>query len=61
MVFEVPVRGIRNIHVQLNAGLENLDSLLPVEVLVTDEGVDAPFKILKPVLMMIAVTPSFLV
>ena len=61
MVFEVPVRGIRNIHVQLNASLEYLDGLLPVEVVIADEGVDAPFKILKPVLMMIAVTASLLV
>ena len=46
---------------QLNAGLEYLDSLLPVEVVVGDECVDTPLEILQPVLMMTAVTASFLV
>jgi len=41
---------------QLNADLEDLDSLLPVEVVVTDEGGDAPFEIMKPVLVVTAVT-----
>jgi len=46
---------------QLNADLEYLDGLLPVEVVVGDEGSHAPFKIMKPVLMMTAVTASLLV
>ena len=41
---------------KLNASLEYLASLLPVEVVVVDESVDPPLKILKPVLMVIAVT-----
>ena len=61
MMLEVPVRGIRSIGMQLNASLENLDSLLPVEVVVADESGHAPFEIMKPVLMMTAVTPSLLV
>ena len=46
---------------KLNADLEYLDSLLSVEVVVTNEGGHAPFEIMKPVLMMIAVTTSLLV
>ena len=46
---------------QLNAGLEYLDGLLPVEVVVTDEGGDAALEIMKPVLMMTAVATSLLV
>ena len=46
---------------QLNAGLEYLDSLLPVEVVVTDEVGDAALEILKSVLMMTTVTTSLLV
>ena len=46
---------------QQNAGLEDLDSLLPVEVVVGDEGSHAPFEIMKPVLMMTTVTASLLV
>jgi len=46
---------------QLNAGLEYLDSLLPVEVVVTDESGDAALEIMKPVLMMTAVATSLLV
>ena len=46
---------------QLNAGLEYIDSLLPVEVVVSDEGGDAPFEIMKSVLMVTTVTPSLLV
>ena len=42
---------------QLYADLEDFDSLLPIEVVVTNEGGDAPFKIMKPVLMVTAVTP----
>ena len=61
MMFKVPVRGIGRIDMQLNAGLEDLDGLLPVEVVVTNEGSHAPFEILKSVLMMTAVTPSLLV
>jgi hypothetical protein len=61
MMFKVPVRGIGRIHMQLNAGLEYLDGLLPVEVVVTNEGSHAPFEIMKPVLMMIAVTAILLV
>ena len=41
---------------QLNAALEDLDGFLPVEVIVADEGGDASFEIMKPVLMMTAVT-----
>ena len=40
----------------LNADLENLHSLLPVEVVVADEGGDASLEIMKPVLVMTAVT-----
>ena len=46
---------------QLNAGLEYLDSLLPVEVVVVDESIDAALKILQSVLMVTAVTASLLV
>ncbi len=46
---------------QLNAALENLDSLLPVEVVIADEGGHAPFEILKSLLMMTTVTTSLLV
>ena len=46
---------------QLNAGLEYLDGLLPVEVVVGDEGSHAPFEIMKPILMMTTVTASLLV
>ena len=41
---------------KLNADLEYIDSLLPVEVVVVDESSHAPFEILKPVLMVTAVT-----
>jgi len=61
MMLKVPVRCIRSIDMQLNAGLEYLDSLLPVEVVVADEGGDAPLKIMKSVLMMTTVTTSVLV
>ena len=46
---------------QLNADLEDLDGLLPVDVVVSDEGGHAAFEIMKPVLMMTAVTASLLV
>ncbi len=46
---------------KLNAALEDLDSLLPIEVVITDEGGHAPFEILKPVLVVLAVTTSLLV
>jgi len=46
---------------QLNAGLEYLDGLLPVEVVIADKVADAPLEILKSVLMMTTVTPSLLV
>ena len=46
---------------QLNTDFEYLDGLLPVDVVVTNEGSHAPFEILKSVLMMTAVTPSLLV
>ena len=46
---------------QLDAGLEYLDGLLPVEVVIADKVADAPLEILKSVLMMTAVTASLLV
>ena len=46
---------------QLNAGLEYLDSLLPAEIIVTNECSHAPFEIMKSVLMMTTVTTSLLV
>ena len=51
MMFKVPVRGIGRIHLKLYAGLEYLNGLLPVEVVVADEGGDAPLEILQPVLV----------
>jgi len=60
-MLEIPVRRVRSIGMQLNASLEDLDSLLPVEVVVTDEGGHAPFEILQPVLMMTTVATSLLV
>jgi len=38
MMLDVPVGGIRSIYMKLNADLEHLHSLLPVEVVVADEG-----------------------
>jgi hypothetical protein len=61
MVFEVPIGGIRSIGMQFYAALEDLDSLLPIEVIVANEGGYAPLKILKPVLMMTTVTASLFV
>ena len=46
---------------QLNADLEYLHGLLPIEVVVGNEGSHAPFEIMKPVLMMTTVTTSLLV
>jgi len=46
---------------QLNADLKHLNGLLPVEVVVSDESGQAPFEIMKPVLMMIAVATSLFV
>jgi hypothetical protein len=61
MMLKIPVRGIRSIDMQLYADLEDLDSLLPAEVIVVDESGDAALKILKSVLMMTTVTASLLV
>jgi hypothetical protein len=46
---------------QLNADLKHLNGLLPVEIIVTDEGGDAALEIMKPVLVVTAVTTSLLV
>ena len=46
---------------QFYASLEYLDGLLPVEVVITNEGGHAPLEIMKPVLMMTTVTTSLLV
>ena len=46
---------------QLNAGLEYLHGLLPIEVVITDESGAAPLEIMKSVLMMTTVTTSLLV
>ena len=61
MMLDIPIRGIRSIYVQLNADLEDLHCLLPVKVVIADEGVDTPFEIMKPVLVVTAVTTSLLV
>jgi hypothetical protein len=61
MMLKVPVRGIRSIRVQQNASLEDLDSFLPIKVVVTDECGDAALEILQPILMMTTVTTSLLV
>jgi hypothetical protein len=61
MMLKVPVRSIRSIGMQLNASLEDLDGLFPVEVVVSNEGSHALFEILQPVLMMTAVTASLFV
>jgi hypothetical protein len=44
-MLKVPVGRIGSIHMKLNADLEDLHSLLPVEVVVADEGGHAPFEI----------------
>ena len=46
---------------KLNADLEYIDGLLPVEVVVADEGGHAPFEIMKPVLVVTTVTTSLFV
>ena len=46
---------------QLYADFEYIDGLLPVEVVVADEGGQAPFEIMKPVLMVTAIATSLLV
>ena len=46
---------------QLYADLEYLHGLLPVEVVVADEGGEAPLEIMKPVLVVTTATPSLLV
>ena len=46
---------------KLNTDLEDLDSLLPVEVVVGDESGETPLEIMKPVLVVTAVTTSLLV
>jgi len=46
---------------QLNADLEDIHGLLPVEVVITNESGDAALEIMKPVLMMNAITTSLLV
>ena len=43
---------------QLYADLENLHSLLPVEVVVTDKSSQRPFEIMKPVLVVTTVISS---
>ena len=60
-MLKVPVRGIRSIDMQFYASLEDLDSFLPIKVIVTDEGSHAPLEILQPVLMMTTVATSLLV
>ena len=57
-MLDVSVRCIGSIYVQLNADFEDLDGLLPVEVVVSNEGGQAPLEIMKPVLMMTTVTHS---
>jgi len=47
--------------VQLYTCLEDLDSLLPVEVVVADESSHAALEIMKPVLVVTTVTASLLV
>ena len=58
MMLKVPVRSVRSIDMQLNAGLEYLDGLLPVEVVVGNEGSHAALEILKPVLVVTTVISS---
>ena len=38
MMLDIPIRRIGSINMKLNADLEHLHSLLPVEVVVADEG-----------------------
>jgi small nuclear ribonucleoprotein (snRNP)-like protein len=46
MMLKVPVGSVRSIDMQLNAALEDVHSLLPVEVVVANEGSHAPLEIL---------------
>ena len=46
---------------KLYADLEDLHSLLPVEIVVADEGGDASLKIMKPVLVVTTATTSLFV
>jgi len=61
MMLDVPVGSIRSVYVQLNADFEYIHSFLPTKVIVSDEGGHAPLEILKPILMVTAVTASLLV
>ena len=61
MMLDVPVRGVWGIRMQLYACFKYVDGLLPVEVIVADEGDLASLEIMKPVLMVITVTASLLV
>jgi hypothetical protein len=54
MVFDVLVRRIESINMKLYADLEDIHSLLPVEVVVADEGSQTPLEIMKPVLVVTA-------
>ena len=46
---------------QLYADFEDIHSLLPVKVVVADEGVDAALEIMESVLMVTTVTASLFV
>ena len=46
---------------QLNADLEDLHSLLPVEVVVSDKSSQTPLEIMKLVLVVTAIATSFFV
>jgi hypothetical protein len=50
------LRRIGSINMKLYADLEDIHSLLPVEVVVADEGSQTPLEIMKPVLVVTAVT-----
>ena len=55
-MLDVPVGGIRSVYVQLYADLKYVHSFLPIEVVVGNESGEASFEIMKPVLVMTAVT-----
>ena len=61
MMLDVPVGRIGSIHMKLNACLKHIHSLLPVEVVVANEGGHALFEIMKPVLVVTTVTTSLFV
>jgi hypothetical protein len=44
MMLKVPIRRIGGIHMQLNAGLEHLDGLLPVKIVIANESANTPFE-----------------